>query len=245
MISENAKGLIQELAVVAKKGPIKAIGNGPPSVGITLLAELGIDYNSQRKPQKNGIVVSARRGSRAHDPHRVNLFAKVPDWSISELKSSREILETYGYHRGNGLKLNCTVRAEYPNTQGLVLQVDRASGRLDERFCRGSDSEPVASWKLDVLRERLMESHPETIWVSAQRSMREGVEFFHYRFATYSGVARREVFPELISEGTITVDHIIAENGGRVTEKGPLFKIKPSNLPLLFPDNNYFDLMSV
>jgi hypothetical protein len=245
VISENAKGLIQELAVVAKKGPIKAVGNGPPSVGMTLLAELGITYSSQRKPQKNGIVVSARRGNRAHDPHRVNLFAKVPDWSISELKSSREILETYGYERGQERKLNCTVRAQQPNSQGLALQVDKATGRLVEYYCTGNERRPVVSWKLGVLQERLKESHPETIWVSAQHSVRHDSEFFHYRFATYSGVARVKVFSELISEGTITVDHIIGENGGRVTEKGPLFKIKPSNLPLLFPENALFNLMSI
>lgn len=40
----------------------------------------------------------------------------------------------------------------------------------------------------------------------------------------------------LLEQGEITMDHLIKRNAkGRVSEKGPLFKIKAASLDLLFP----------
>ncbi|WP_299636409.1 MvaI/BcnI family restriction endonuclease [uncultured Ruegeria sp.] len=245
MLSVEAKKLIEELAQVSLKGPIKAVGHGATSVGMTLLKEMGIDYQSTRKPTKYGIVVSARRGSRSFDPHRVNLFAAVPDWDISPLKSSAQILNKYGYLRSGEKKLYCSVRAGQPNPQGLVLRHNRVEDSLEEWAVVEGREEHVASWRMERLKARLSASHPETIWVSASSSTLGGVEYFHYRHASHSSAARVELLPELICEGTITLDHLISKKNGRVTEKGPLFKIRPRNIPLLFPGNSFFDLLSM
>lgn len=244
MLSENAKKLIEELAQISRKGPIKAVGHGAPSVGMTLLRELGIDYQSTKKPTKYGIVVSARRGSKSFDPHRVNLFAAVPDWDISPLKSSAEILDQFGYLRDGEKKLYCSVRASQANPQGLVLRVNKGKDVLEEWAIVGGSEQHVVSWRMERLRSRLSASHPETIWVSAQSNTLDGIEHFHYRYASYSSAARVELFPELIVEGTITLDHLIGKKDGRVVEKGPLFKIRPRNIPMLFPGNSFFDLLS-
>lgn len=244
-LNENVNQIVSELASISRKGPIEARGKGPSAVGMTLLAELGIPYETKRKPNKNGIVVSARRGTKAHAPNRVNLFAKVPNWKISDVNSSAEILERYGYDRDGERRLNCTVSAREPNTQGLKLWVDRANAMLHEHYCSETGEHAFASWYLSDLQEKLAANHPETIWVSARATKSGEQESFHYRYATYSGAARVELLPELISQGTITMDHLINNEKGKVTEKGPLFKIKPTNLRLLFLEYKVYDLMSL
>lgn len=241
--SDASKKLLSELSQVARKGPIASVGKGAPGVGLTLLHQLGIDYQSSQKPRKYGIVVSARRGNKNKDPHRVNLFSAVPDWDISYLKSSVEILETAGYERDGVRRLNCTVDARQPNPQGLQLRVNRSLSQLEEWYSQNGSERNIASWRISRLQEKLNVSHPETIWVTAQASIKDGLEHFHYRYATVSTAARSEILSELLVEGTITMDHLITRTSGRTIEKGPLFKLRPKNLPLLFPDNQFFDLL--
>ncbi len=245
MLSENANRLLLELSTIAKRGPIKSVAIGAPAVGITLLQELGISYQSTRKPTKHGIVVTARRGTKQRDPNRVNLFASVPNWEISPVKSSAELLDRFGYLRNDERRLNCSVRTGEPNPQGLILRVNAAQGLLEEWVVSENGEQLAVAWKLDWLLKKLEISHPETIWVTAQTSEHNGIEYFHYRYASHSSAARVELFPELIKEGTITVDHLIRKKNGKVVEKGPLFKIKPRNIPLLFPEHHSFDLLSM
>lgn len=244
-ISDASKKLLKELSEIARRGPIESRGKGAPGVGLTLLHHLGIEYESSKKPQKYGIVVSARRGNKTKDPNRVNLFSAVPDWDISNLKSSFEILNKVGYEREGVRRLNCTVDSKQPNPQGLQLKVNRDQSLLEEWFYQRGEPQNIVSWRLNRLQEKLALSHPETIWVTAQTSRKNDVEHFHYRFATVTAAARIAVFPELLSEGTITMDHLITNINGRALEKGPLFKIRPKNIPLLFPENSLFDLMRI
>ena len=48
-----------------------------------------------------------------------------------------------------------------------------------------------------------------------------------------------------MEQGIITMDHLIKRKDmtGKTTEKGPLFKIKPQHLELLFPEPRYYNLI--
>ena len=51
-------------------------------------------------------------------------------------------------------------------------------------------------------------------------------------------------FDFLIDQGIITLDHLIKRNAvGKVIEKGPIFKIKPKGLDLLFPPSEKYNLI--
>ena len=51
-------------------------------------------------------------------------------------------------------------------------------------------------------------------------------------------------FDILIDQGIITLDHLIKrKTNGKVVEKGPIFKIKPSGLDLLFPPSEKYNLI--
>ncbi len=245
MLRKEVKELLLELSKIAHKGPIPAIGHGSTSVGMTLLNALGIEYQSTDKPHFKGIVVNGRRDKSGNAQNRVNLFAKVPNWKISGCKSSAEIAELYGYDTSVGRKLYCTVRARKPNSQGLYLQVNKNKGVLQECIMREGKTENVASWYISDLTMLLASKHPETIWVNAKASTYEGKELFHYREAFYTSSPKLDLFAELLEEGTITLDHLIETKSGRTSEKGPLFKIKPSNIPALFSSQFKFDLFSI
>jgi hypothetical protein len=224
---------------------VKAVGAGDKSVGTTLMELLGVDHTTTSKARFMGVVVSARRGTRSRQGNRVNLFAKVPDWDVSACKSTREIVERYGYRRDGGMKLYATLRARQPNPQGLLLSVDRGKGLLREQHSAAGTVEEVAAWRLESLKTRLLRSHPESAWVVANVIERGGIEYFHYRYVRFTHAPRATELPSLLEQGTVTVDHLIFAKDGRATDKGPLFRIKPSNVRALFPTSPKYDLMAL
>jgi hypothetical protein len=237
--------LLDLLAAVAIEGPIKAVGTGDKAVGITLLDRLGIAQSSLAKSSYKGLVVTARRGRRAGPANRVNLFAQVPDWSMSACRSSKEILEAYGYSDSSGARLNCSVSARKPNSQGLMLEVDQGKQLLHESAVKNGKLLGVATWSLAGLEARLVKARPESVWVTAIPHVRDDGEYFHYRYASYTGKPRPHLFGPLLDQGTITMDHLISDVQGRVIEKGPLFKINPANLSALFANSRTYDLLSL
>jgi hypothetical protein len=217
------------------------------AVGKTLLDLLGIQQTSTRKPTFCGIVLTARRSSARRDVNRVNLFAMVPDWRLSTCKSSGEIAEKFGYDRDGGRKLYASVRSRRPNAQGLYLDIDRAEGFLREKHLTEATAviEEVATWRLAALQSRLLQRHPSSAWITANASRRNGQEYFHYRFIQFTDNPRADHLPDLIDQGTVTMDHLILSKDGRTVEKGPLFKIRPKNVSALFPESPRFDLMGI
>ncbi len=245
-LSLRAREVAEALARISRHGPVPAVGNGATSVGMTLMHALGMRQATDAKPRFNGLVVSARRGTRLSDPNRVNLFAQVPDWSLSAIGSSRELLTRHGYDRNGRRSLNCTVRARQPNNQGLYLFVDHEARLLRERHAaEGGAATEVVAWSLSRLTQRLVESHPESAWVLASSSRSQGREYFHFRYVQFTSSPRADMLPRLLESGTVTVDHLITGREGRVVEKGPLFKINPSNASALFEVSPRIDLMQV
>ncbi len=83
---------------------------------------------------------------------------------------------------------------------------------------------------------RLLEKHKETFWVAADTIKIDGKEHFQYQEVEHTKKPIASQFDILLDQGIITLDHLIKRNiEGKVVEKGPLFKIKPNSLDLLFP----------
>jgi hypothetical protein len=73
--------------------------------------------------------------------------------------------------------------------------------------------------------------------------MIEGVEHFLFKKIEHTKKPIVTQFDILLDQGKITVDHLIKKTAnGKVVEKGPLFKIKPSSLSLLFPPSKVYNL---
>ncbi|WP_111307138.1 MvaI/BcnI family restriction endonuclease [Confluentibacter sediminis] len=239
---ENAisKELLNMLMNLAKGGPILSMLDADTSVGRTLETALGININSSKSPDYKGIELKSFRSNKGN---RKNLFAQVPDWKLSKFKSSSEILNAFGYWRDEDYKLYCTISAITTNSQGLSLKVNTDINHLIEY----SDDKKVGDfvvWTLDILHKRLLEKHRETFWVAADTIYEDGKEYFKYKQVEHTRKPIVSQFDILLEQGVITLDHLIKRNSkGKVVEKGPLFKIKPNSLDLLFPPSNIYSLI--
>lgn len=221
--------LLLKLKELAKE-PFKALRKGDTAIGYTLETLLGIEANSSKLPDYKGIELKAGRSKT-----RTNLFAQVADWSISPCKKSSEILDKYGYERGEDFKLYCTVSTQKNNSQGLSFKYDAINDQLVELF---QSNEVVAIWPGNLLRSRLIEKHAETFWIQADSFEKDGVEHFQLRSVIHTKRPMVNQLMILLKDGVVTMDHLIKRNGknNRVSEKGPLFKIDKKNLSLLFPE---------
>jgi hypothetical protein len=242
-MSRDANAISQELLTkiksIAAHGRIPAIGTGDTAIGRTLETLLGIAINSSKAPDYKGIELKSYRDKRGN---RKTLFAKVPNWELSKFKSSAEILDHFGYARGEDFKLYCTLSTLRVNSQGLSLRLDENDGQLiehSENFRIGD----FAIWELAALHTELKKKHKETFWVAAEAKVIDGTEYFTFKKVEHTRSPIVSQFDLLLVQGIITLDHLIKRRiNGRVSEKGPLFKIKPDKLELLFPPSQIYQL---
>jgi hypothetical protein len=239
--NEVADELLALLNKIAAKGAVPAMLQADTAIGRTLESLLGIDINSSKKPDYKGIELKSYRDKRGN---RKNLFAQVPDWSASKFKSSSEILNAFGYNRGDDFKLYCTVSTLVRNSQGLKLKMNNEVSQLIENSDKSSIGDFVI-WGLETLHKRLLEKHNETFWIAADSVTIDGKEHFQYKKVEHTKKPIVSQFDILLEQGIITLDHLIKRKStGSVVEKGPLFKIKPNSLDLLFPPSRSYSLLS-
>ena len=250
---QSGSEMLDALRAVAAKGWISAFRTGSTSVGMTLERALGIEPNSAQAPDLLGFEVKAKVISESAPSDdsistRHTLFAKVPDWDISNLKSSKEIVIRHGYPDASPTgrrRLYCTISAKRPNSQGLQFSVDEGSGQLVEHCERGpyADRE-VARWRRASLESKLKEKHMQTAWVFANERGTGANREFRFVSARLTSRPRTPALMNLLQAGVVTMDHLIKETAsGKVTEKGPLFKLNPANFALLFPNGEITPLL--
>lgn len=235
-----ADELLLLLNKIAAQGLVPAMLNADTAIGRTLETLLGIDINSSKKPDYKGIELKSYRDKRGN---RKNLFAQVPDWNLSKFKSSAEILNNFGYNRGDDFKLYCTVSSLVRNSQGLMLKMDSKVNQLLENSDKSNVGDFIV-WGLETLHKRLLEKHNETFWIAADSKTIDGKEYFQYKKVEHTKKPIVSQFDILLEQGIITLDHLIKRKStGSVVEKGPIFKIKPNALDLLFPPSQSYSLI--
>ena len=238
-----ADELLNLLLELTKRGPIPSLLDADTSVGRTLETALNIPISSSKQPDYKGIELKSYRSKKGRS-NRKNLFAQVPNWKLSKFKSSAEILDTFGYWREEDFKLYCTVSSLKPNSQGLKLRLDRDIEWLYENSDR-KDIGDFVVWTLEKLHQRLLTKHKETFWIAASTVKIEGKNHFIYTKVEHTRSPIISQFDLLLEQGIITLDHLIKrDKTGKVKEKGPLFKIKPNCVGLLFPPSKQYDLVS-
>ena len=229
-----ATELLEALRSLASAGPIRAVCSGPTAVGRSIETALGIRINSSRTPDFRGIEIKSGRSDLASKATRATLFACVPDWNLSKFKSSKEILDAFGYSRGSQFKLYCSVSTQGPNSQGLVFDIDQANRWLRES-CTIKIIDNFAIWNLSTLEASLAKKHKQTFWVHASSETSRKEEYFTLTSVTHTRDPNLPQFERLLSDGGVTMDHLINRTAtGGAKEKGPLFKIARPRIQELF-----------
>ena len=234
--------VLNDLKKLSLKGPIKAVSQGSNAIGKTLQSELNIGHSTTSRNQYKGFVIS----STSSKSNRTNLFAKVPDWEKSEIKSSKEMLDLYGVEDPKGKylkKLFCSVNSLEPNNFGLIFVVDKFSKVLQEKYFDKGEKKSIAIWSTEQLFQKLIKLD-KTIVISANLFKKKDGNYFHFRFAEFMLEPSIENFFELLDYGAITMDHLISlKKGTNVRDQGPIFKISKNSKKELFYDYQKFDLM--
>lgn len=240
--SDAARELLTKLRAISAMGFVPTMKQGDTGVGFTLESLLGIKSNSNKAPDYKGIEL---KSARSKGNKRSNLFAKVPNWELSNYKSSLEILKAFGYRDSEtGLLRLYVTLSNSPNAQGLFLRLSK-SGLLIEALRKVGDSQVVDAvvWNLSDLHKDLSTKHRETFWINTDTKIYHGKEAFHYKSVVHTKNPFVNNFEILIDNGKITVDFLIKLLiSGSAKDKGYLWKIKEKDFGLIFPPAEKYDL---
>jgi hypothetical protein len=236
-------GLLRE---ISSRGYVRTLRVGDTGVGYTLESMLGISANSRQAPDYKGIEIKSKRSRIAADTNRSTLFSKVPNWSLSPVRSALGLLDARGYVDSNGrLSLYHTLSGRGPNSLGLALDVDVERDWLRQVYHDPSTRQVIhdVTWEIPGLKNDLAAKHRQTFWVRAMcRGVGEGEEF-HYVEVQYTRRPVTANFVVLIEAGIITVDYALHKRSEtRARDHGYLFKIRPDNLGALFPPPEFYPL---
>jgi len=236
--------LLERLSEIAKRGFIKTMRPGDTGVGYTLESLLGIAANSSKKPDYKGIELKASR-FRTVKAGQAAIFSQVPNWKISRLKGSKEILDERGrYSEEKGRnQLFHEISAKAPNS--YRLQLDVGDDVLDQIYVpeEGSVVKDV-TWQLEKLRQRFVAKHKESAWITALAQGKRAEEEFWYKHVKHTQGVDSSAFPILLESGAITVHYLIKElPSGAAKDQGYLFKTSTKNLELLFASVEEYSLV--
>lgn len=242
-VAQDNKIAIELLGKIQKihdSGFIPSITDGDPGVGDTLENALGISRNNSQKPDYKGIELKTTRLTRdgkTRAETRNTLFTKVPDTGLTY----KEIVLKYGKvqtPRGKTtprLQLYDTLKMSRVNAYDLGLAMGGKGELLNLIYEKDGKKELVSAWMMHKLKETLLTKHRETFWVKAVSETRNGKEYFRYDKILHTKAPNASLLEPLLEADKITIDLAahIKDNGGW-KDHGVLFKMKPSELHLLF-----------
>ena len=204
-------------------------------VGETLELALGINPNSLVSADIAGEIElkAKRKQSKTKD----SLFSRVPDWEISPIGSSKNMILKYGYMDANSrhpdfLQLFVTV-SNKPNKQKLYMDDDPENLHILQIHL---DDEIICRWRYETLKKRLYEKHPSTLWVLADEEKKDGKIHFQYNQVQFT---QRPIFTQfvlLVRQGVITFDWRgrVKPDGSKIRDHGHGFRMNPKDRHRLF-----------
>jgi len=233
--------LLNKMIQIHQMGFIKSVGIGHKAIGETLESILGIQPNASRNPDYKGIELKVSRSSK----NRSNLFSKTPNWKLSRLKGTKDILNERGVYseEDSRIALYNTLKANTPNSHNMLLRVDEENDFLRQNYISESQEIKDVLWLIADLKNSLLRKHPKSFWVKADIDVRDDWQYFKYNKITYTHSPNPNFFIPLIEAKIITVDYLMHyKESGTARDHGYLFKILPKNLKKLFPKPKDFDL---
>lgn len=234
--------LMQRLSIISNQW-IKSISpfkSSPKDVGETLEKCLGISPNSIAQADFKGAI--ELKCKRAGGGNLDTLFSMVPNWDISALKSSTDIMLTYGYpsNKYSGFYDLYVTVSNNPNNQGLFLGADDEEQIIYQRSKINGIINEVCSWEYSAVKQKLQEKHPKTAWLVAEEKIINGEIHFNYNQIQLTQRPIFSQFTTLINQGIVTYDwrgRVRTDRTG-YKDKGHCYRISPRNRSLLFGETS-------
>ncbi|MNW51095.1 hypothetical protein D3C74_285710 [compost metagenome] len=229
--------LLQRLSIISNQW-IKSISpfkSSPKDVGETLENCLGISPNSIAQADFKGAI--ELKCKRAGGGNLDTLFSMVPNWEISSLKSSTDIMLKFGYpsKKYNGFYDLYVTVCNMPNNQGLFLKADDDDQIIYQRSQLNGVINEVCSWEYEAVKQKLQKKHPKTAWLVAEEKIINGEIHFNYNRIQLTQRPIFSQFTTLINKGIVTYDwrgRVRTDRTG-YKDKGHCYRIVPRNRSLL------------
>ena len=239
-VSDELLGLIKDR--MSDWVPTKVLAD--TGVGREVEAQLNIPMNPLKTPDYKGIELKSKREKAKV---RSNLFTQAPNWALSKLKSTNEIVAKYGYIPEDYTHkcLHVTLSALKPNAQGLGLNVEYTKNWLEaNEYARTPNGEgqykklnDVSVWQLLDLHNRLLTKHRETFWIDVDTRIVSDREYFRVLSIDHTKNPIPSQFDILLEQGKITVDFLLCRDSGGDTYS---FKVGKKDRALLFPESETY-----
>ncbi|MGL5000879.1 MAG: MvaI/BcnI family restriction endonuclease [Cetobacterium sp.] len=243
--NEIVKELVNKLKILKAKGWIKSVNPtvskiAPKDVGETLERELGIKPNNLISADYKGQIELKSKIKTTINKTSDTLFSCVPDWGKSRIKSSAEMILTYGYPCKNQEKypnfidLYVTVKNK-ANPQGLYLTTDDSKEQISQYHTTDKET---CIWDYSSIEKKIKEKHPKTAWLVAETTKINNENYFRYVELEMTQNPLLSQFIMLINDGYLTFDWRgrVKSDGTKYKDKGHAFRLNPKYRNVLFGD---------
>ncbi|AEH02719.1 MvaI/BcnI restriction endonuclease family protein [Lacinutrix sp. 5H-3-7-4] len=243
--------MIDKTKIEKEFNRIKSLGFIPSrrkhntGIGKTFEDYLGVTENNDKLPDFDGFEVKSQR---ALTSSYLTLFTKSP---TGPNKANTYLRDKYGeeYEEYPGLKkLHTSIFSNKFNTYklrtGFIIVNDKENSvvRLEVKdLVTGEITDKSVYWSYEDLSKALHKKLQALFYVNAETRKVNGVEEFHYTQADIYLNPSLENLLKLIDEGKLMVDIRIGSyksgrNKGKTHDHGTGFRIRPSDLNLLYND---------
>lgn len=248
-LSGVAQDLLSKLSDISSRGYVPSQRRGDTGIGFTLESLLGIEANSSKKPDYHGIELKSGRSS-TQSNRQATVFSQVPNWALSNLKGSKDIVAKHGrYSEKKGrVQVFHEISCIKPNSYDLQLELADGDTKLEQVSYKTIGENRVKDrdvvWLMDKLVSRVEEKHQETMWITADsRGKKSSGEEFWYRHVKHTKGVDPVALPTLLEAGYMTVHYLIKQlPSGAAKDQGYLFKMAPRYVPLLFNETTNYEL---
>jgi hypothetical protein len=215
------------LKEICKNGPHRSVDKRNSSVGITLEKLLGIPQNNSHFPDFKGIEIKSfltKEEWKAKNP--ITLFNLVPSWDMSFFESSIAFYNFYSYESRN---FYSTTYFKKENINKLFLDISLCGKYIYEK--NSVCNEKFLSWETENINRIFSEKLKTTFFVLAERVTLAGREHFIYKNLVVAKNPSFEKFMSMLREKLISINHmILVGKAGRISERGPAFRVKPKHV---------------
>lgn len=237
--------IIDEFNRIEKLGFVKSRRKNNTGIGKTFEDYLGVTENNDKLPDFAGFEVKSQR---ALTSSFLTLFTKSP---TGPKGANTYLRDTYGeeYEEYPGLrKLHTSIFSNkfnsYKGISGfkIVNDVDDEVVRLEVKNLETNEiTDDSVHWTYKELENALTKKLNALFYVNAETRKVDDLEEFHYTKAKIFLNPSLENLLKLIDDGKLMVDIRIGsyksgKNKGKTHDHGTGFRIKPSDLSLLYAE---------